>query len=169
MKYVVLLSATNMIVLMMNFNSIAGTDDVSNRCSGQQYSPLCFCRASYQYSSFTDLFLARLILSQCENSLPIPYCHQNQFNPPSFRLTQLIPQVTNLSYCLEDVHCLHTLHSKQYCRQCQLTHNDSSHTEICFNFCEQNPSCGIVCLSQPIMISINCSQCHERKSNISCR
>lgn len=161
MKCAVLL-LTNIIVVMKNFDSIAGTD-VSNGCSGQQYSPLCFCRATY------DLFLARLILFQCKNSLPIRHCCQSQFNPPSFHLTQLIPQVMNLSHCLEDVHCLHTLNSRQHCRQCQLTDNDSSHTETCFNFCEQNPSCGIVCLNQSVMISINCSQCHGRHSNISCQ
>jgi hypothetical protein len=160
MKCLVLL-----VILMMD---IAGTD-VSNRCADQQYSPLCFCRVSYTNSSFIDLFLARLILSQCENSLPIHHCGQSQFNPPSFRLTQLIPQVTNLSHCLEDVNCLHILHSRQHCQQCQLIHNDSSYTETCFNFCEHNPSCGIICLNQSILISINCSQCHEQEANISCR
>ena len=113
MKCLVLL-----VILMMD---TVGTD-VSNRCADQQYSPLCFCRVSYTNSSLIDLFLARLILSQCENSLPIHHCGQSQFNPPSFRLTQLVPQVTNLSHCLEDVNCLHILHSRQHCQQCQLIH-----------------------------------------------
>ena len=164
MKCLVLLM-TNMILVM----NIVGTDVVSNRCADQQSSPLCFCRVSYTNSSVIDLFLARIILSQCENSFPIDHCGQSQFNPPSFRLTQLVPQMTNLSHCLEDVNCLHVLHSRQYCQQCQLIHNDSSYTDTCFNFCEQNPSCGIICLNQPILISINCTQCHEQESNINCR
>ncbi len=160
MRHIVLL-LTNIIVII-------------NGCSDQEHSPLCFCHSSYRHSILTDLFLAKISLSQCNDSVPIRHCRQSRLHSPSFNLTQFIPQLTNLSYCFKDTHCLHTLHSTKYCRQCQLTsllltHNHTYHTDACFNFCEQNPSCGFICLNQPVIISINCSICQGRKQNMSCR
>jgi hypothetical protein len=168
MRYVVLL-LTNIIVVIINFDSIDSTSE-SNGCSDQEYSPLCFCHSSDRHSILTDRFLAKIYLFQCDDSFPIRHCRQSRLHSPLFNLTQL----TNLSHCFEDIHCLHTLHSTKHCRRCQLTsllstHNTTYRTDACFNFCEQNPSCGFVCLNQPVIISINCNICQDRKQNISCR
>jgi len=167
MKHAVFL-LTNIIVTVFKFDPIESIDE-SNGCSDQEHSPLCFCRSLYRYSILTDLFLARVSLSQCDDSFPIRYCRQSRFHPPSFHLTQLIPQLTNFSYCLEDIHCLHTLHSIQNCQRCQLIHNNSYRTDTCLNFCEHNTSCGFICLNRPVIVSINCNICREQKQNINCR
>jgi hypothetical protein len=172
MRHVVFL-LTNVIIIIVHFNPIDGIHE-SNGCSDQEYSPLCFCRSSDQHSILTDRFLAKLSLSQCDGSLSIRHCRQSRFHPPSFHLTELIPQLTNLSHCLKDTHCLHTLHFIQHCQQCQvipllLTLNSSYRTDACFNICQKHLSCGFVCLNQPIILSIICNICRGRNQNISCR
>ncbi|CAF0952171.1 unnamed protein product [Rotaria sp. Silwood1] len=156
----------------------------SDECSDQEHSSLCFCRSSYRRSILTDLFLAKIFLSQCNNSFSTRQCHQNEFYPPLFDLTQLIPSLTNLSHCLEHKHCLHKLHSIQYCQQCQLltssllTHNNlypiheminNLSNDICFYLCHHDRSCGFLCLNRNIIVSINCYLCQGRIQNITCR
>jgi hypothetical protein len=167
MRHAVLLS-TNIIIIMMNVDYVKNINK-SNRCFDQEDSPLCICR-----SALTDFFLAKLSLSRCDNSFPTRRCRQGRFQPPSFHLTQLLPKLANLSHCLQDTHCLHTLHSPQHCRRCQLSpslfaHNDSSLTDACFHICEHDTSCGFLCLNRHIIISISCKICRERKQSISCR
>jgi hypothetical protein len=149
---------TNVIIIMIIFDRINSRDG----CFDQEHSPLCFCRSFQRHPLLIDLFLAKLSLSQCDH---FHHCHQNRFHPPSFNLTQL----TNLSHCLDDIHCLHPLYSIKYCRRCQLIYNDSYRTDTCWNLCEKNPSCGVICLNQPSIVSINCEICQGQMENISCR
>lgn len=125
-------------------------------------SPICFCR-----SSLNKRFLAELSFSQCDE--PPQHCHQSLFSPPSFHLTQFLPSPSNLSHCQNDQHCLHALHSTQTCRRCQFIHNHSNLIKPCFHFCEQMPSCGIVCIQQPIELSVICRTCQNQRQNITCR
>ena len=171
-KYVILI-LTNIIIVMINFDLIDGINE-SNKCFDQVHTPFCICRSTYRRSILTDLFLAKLSLSQCDNSFPIHRCRQGRFHPLPFHLIQLIPTLANLSHCLEDIRCLHTLHSLQQCRRCQLTsslmtHNNSSHTDICFHLCEHDTSCGFLCLRRRITISINCKICRGRRQSTTCR
>lgn len=172
MKHILFL-LTNIIIIMINFNLVHGIDE-SNGCSDQEHSLLCFCRSTYQHSILPDLFLAKLSLFQCDDFLSPNHCHQSRFHPPSFHLTQLIPQLSNHSHCLEDIHCLHTLNFTEHCRRCHvlpslLIPNDSYNIDACFNVCEHNTSCGFVCLNQTVILSINCDTCRGRKHNVSCR
>ncbi|CAF3094247.1 unnamed protein product [Rotaria sp. Silwood2] len=176
----VVLILTKVIVIIMCFNHIDGK---STGCFNQEYSPLCFCRSSYRRSIITDLFLAKVSLSQCDNFLSISQCHQSEFYPPSFDLTQLIPSLINLSHCLEHIHCLHKLRSMQRCQQCQLTPSLSTHnnsysipetmnnlsTDVCFYLCQHDTSCGFLCLSRNVIMSINCHICQGRIQNVTCR
>ncbi|CAF3823503.1 unnamed protein product [Adineta steineri] len=165
---------------MMKFDYIDGE---SRKCSEPEYSPLCICRSSYRHSINTDLFLATLSLSQCNNSRSNQQCRQSQFHPPSFHLTQLIPKLANLSHCFQQLHCLQTLKSVQRCKQCYLTsslvtHNNSYYTnrafdnlptDACFYLCQYDTSCGFLCLNQHVTISINCNICQGHRKNITCR
>ncbi|CAF1478046.1 unnamed protein product [Rotaria sordida] len=173
-----ILVLTNVIVIMMCFDHM-NVKDKLNVSSNQEYSPLCFCHSSYQRS----IFLAKISLSQCDNSLTIRQCHESKFYPPSFDLTQLIPSLINFSHCLNHIHCLHKLHSIQHCQHCQLetllfTHNDfypidktinNLSTNRCFNLCQHDTSCGFLCLHQNVIISINCHICQGRRQNVTCR
>lgn len=153
--------------LLRHANFILGQDQ-SIECSPQQYAPLCFC---HLVSARTDFFLARLSLFHCTNSSSSVYhCHRSQLHPPSFQLTDFLPQLTNLSHCFNPRHCLTALSSKNFCRQCQWNiHESSSTNQSCFYFCEQNPSCGIICLKQSIITTLHCHQCRARQHNLTCR
>lgn len=153
----ILFLLTNFIVLINGINELNG-------CFDQEHSPLCFCR-----SLLSDLFLAKLSLSNCNDFLSLHHCYQIRLYPPSFHLTQLIPQLSNLTHCLKDIHCLHTLNLPEYCPQCQILPSLLTDNDTCFNLCEHNRSCGFVCLNQPIIISIHCHICLGQRHNISCR
>ena len=151
------------LLLFMHLEFIR-TQNQSSECSPRQYPPFCFCHLfSSRTSSLTEFFLARLSLSRCTNSSS---CHRSQLHPLAFQLTEFLPQLSNLSHCFDTRQCLKILSSKKFCRQCVWR---TSTNQSCFPFCEQNPSCGIICLKQPIISTLHCHQCRHRQHNLTCR
>lgn len=149
------------LLMIIPINSIKTMD-----CSNQSSFPLCFCRVFSRISPMKDFFLGQLAFVQCNRSS----CRRSRFYSPNFHLQDLLPQITNHSQCFNHSHCLHLLSSKKSCRQCRWNyHNTSSMLDSCFHFCEDNPSCGILCLKQSITLMIQCRQCRERKYNLTCR
>jgi hypothetical protein len=153
-------------------------------CSDREHSPLCFCRSSYRRSSLTDIFLAKLSLSQCATSYSTRQCRQGRFYPSTTHISQLVPNLVNHTHCLEDKHCLHTLHKTQRCQRCQivssslLTENTSyiistttKHlpTDSCFYICEHDKSCGFLCFDRRITITVHCDIYRGRRRNVTCR
>ncbi|CAF1934345.1 unnamed protein product [Rotaria magnacalcarata] len=175
--YIVLIAT----FMTMFFYQINGE---SYPCSNREHSPLCFCRSSYRRSSIEDLFISKIFLSQCSTSNSSTHCRQGRLSPSSTNVTQLVPNLVNYSHCLESTQCLHTLHSMQRCQQCQimpssLSTDNASHvisteksslpTDSCFYICENDKSCGFLCVDRRISITVDCSFCRGRRRNVTCR
>ena len=156
----------------------------SSVCSDREHSPLCFCQSSYRRSLVTDIFLARLSLSQCAMSHSARQCRQGRFYPSTTHVTQLVPNLVNLTHCLREPQCLHTLSSIQRCHQCQiipslLSTDNTSHmirpsrnnlsADSCFHVCEHDQSCGFLCFDRRITAKIQCNACRGRRRNVTCR
>ena len=155
-----------LLLIIIHVNSIR-TMNQSMACSSQSSSPLCFCRLFSRSTNMKDFFLGQLSLIQCNQSYS---CRRIRFYSPNFHLTDLLPQMNNLSYCFNHTRCLRMLSSKKSCRQCRLNYqNTSSIQDSCFHFCDENPSCGTLCLKQSITLTIHCRQCRGRKHNLTCR
>ena len=157
----------------------------SSVCSDREHSPLCFCQSSYRRSPLTDIFLARLSLSQCAMSHSTRQCRQGRFYPSTTHITQLVPNLVNLTHCLRGPQCLHTLSSMQRCHECRIlpsllpTTDNSSHmikpsgnnlsAGTCFYVCERDQSCGFLCFDRRITAKIECDACRGRRRNVTCR
>lgn len=169
--------------IMPTFNCIFLSVGNLNECSSQEYSPLCICHSSYRRTVLTDVFLAKISLSQCNNTDSLHYCYHSEFDPPSFDLIHLIPTLINFAHCLDEINCLHMIRSTERCQACHLTsfarsENDSHpiddtidnvSTNICFDLCQHDASCGFLCLNRHAVVSIHCRMCRESNENITCR
>ncbi|CAF1196690.1 unnamed protein product [Adineta ricciae] len=158
------------IIVFMTFNDLHSE---VLRSSSKKYSSLCVC-----YSTPNELFLSIVSLLRHNDTCSVRHCHQGQFYPPLFHLTQLIPQLINHSHCLRDFQCLHSLHTPEHCNQCYISsslmvHNHSFQSEglpmsTCFHLCQYDPSCGTLCLNEQTTVALSCYNCQSPRSHISC-